>query len=356
MKIIHLTTFLDFGGIERKKENLSGWRDDNEWIFVAINKGGAASNKIAANGKQVLSLQLPYKIPNFKTILALYRLFKKEKPDIVHNAGAEANFHGAIAARLAGVPNVICEEIGIPNHSKLAKYAFRLIYRNVNYVVGESEIVVQNLRNNYNIPEHKLKKIYNFIKPDVTQESAPQEGTDRKAIRVISVARLVAVKNIELSLRVIARLIKEGTPVYFDILGDGPLMDKLSALCKVLDIEPFVKFHGYIEQPKEYMYQSDIFLLTSNHEGFSNALLEAMYCKLPCISTRVGGAIDCIQEGVSGFLVNTGDEDDLYIKLRNLIAMNGADRKLIGENAHQRVTQMFSLPGHIHELYKIYKK
>lgn len=92
MKIIHLTTFLDFGGIERKKENISSWKDDNEWIFVAINKGGVAEEKIKANCKNVICLGLPYKIPALKTILALSKVFRELKPDVIHASGAEASF------------------------------------------------------------------------------------------------------------------------------------------------------------------------------------------------------------------------------------------------------------------------
>ena len=49
MKIIRLTTFLDFGGIESKMANLPSFTDDNEWLFCSIGKGGFAANKIAQN-------------------------------------------------------------------------------------------------------------------------------------------------------------------------------------------------------------------------------------------------------------------------------------------------------------------
>ena len=51
MKIIRLSTFLDFGGIESKMANLSSWNDENDWLFVAIGKGGEAEKKIKSNNK-----------------------------------------------------------------------------------------------------------------------------------------------------------------------------------------------------------------------------------------------------------------------------------------------------------------
>ena len=91
MKIIRLTTFLDFGGIESKMANLATHSDDNKWIFCALNKGGFAEKKIVQNKKEVVCFNASYSIPSFRTILKLYFYFKKQKPDVVHCAGSEAN-------------------------------------------------------------------------------------------------------------------------------------------------------------------------------------------------------------------------------------------------------------------------
>ena len=80
MKIIRLSTFLDFGGIETKMVNLSHYNDtENEWIFAAIGKGGVAEERILKNNKRTTILNLNYKIPSLKTIWQLYIYLKKEK-------------------------------------------------------------------------------------------------------------------------------------------------------------------------------------------------------------------------------------------------------------------------------------
>ena len=125
MKIIRLSTFLDFGGIESKMVNLSTYKDvENDWVFVAINKGGVAAKKIAENGKRVVCLNLGYRIPDLITVFKLFLFLRKEKPDVLHTSGAEANFFGFLAGKMAGTKNIVTEEIGIPHHSQKAKKIF----------------------------------------------------------------------------------------------------------------------------------------------------------------------------------------------------------------------------------------
>ena len=127
MKIIRLTTLLDFGGQERQyisfvEDRMSDI--ENEYIFAAIGHGGYAENYIREKGFKVKIFNSKPNISNIINIWILYKWFLETKPDIVHTAAAEANFHGVIAAKLARIKVVIAEEIGMPNHSNKAKLIF----------------------------------------------------------------------------------------------------------------------------------------------------------------------------------------------------------------------------------------
>lgn len=102
-------------------------------------------------------------IPSLQAIISLYRLFKKDKPDLVYTRGAEANFHGLIAARLAKVPVRIGEEIGISNHEKKAKMMFKLAYRSTNKVIGISSAFTSWLIESGEVSEYKAVKVYNHV-------------------------------------------------------------------------------------------------------------------------------------------------------------------------------------------------
>src|SRR5690606_14567094 len=99
MKIIRLSTFLDFGGVETRLANISHFQDENEWLFVTLNREGKAAETIKANHKKLINLNAKPSIYSFTTFLKVYKTLKKEKPDVIHTSGAEANFHGILAAK-----------------------------------------------------------------------------------------------------------------------------------------------------------------------------------------------------------------------------------------------------------------
>lgn len=352
MKIIRLSTLLDFGGIESKMTNLSTYNDDNEWIFCSIGKGGIASNQIKSNLKKVECFAISYKIPSINTIYKLYKYFKKEKPNVVHCSGSEANFHGIIAAKLSQIPIIIAEEIGIPCHSKMAIKIFNVIYKLAGFVVGESQIVIENLKNQYSISESKLKVISNFtLFSDLGKNSS---NNDTNEFLVLSVSRLELVKNIEGVINVIYKLIHENYKIKYKIVGDGSSKTALINLVKKLNLENDVEFVGFQDNPNQYYQETNLFVLNSFSEGFSNSLLEAMYHKKPVISTNVGAASEIINEGINGWIIPVDNEIELYNKIKTCLLLDKEKRTLIGNNAHETVIKKFSLQSHIDALLQLY--
>jgi glycosyltransferase involved in cell wall biosynthesis len=352
MKIIRLSTFLDFGGIESKMANLATHSDTNQWIFCAIGKGGIAEKKIHSNNKQVICFQLPHKIPSLKTIWKLYLYFKKQKPDVVHSSGAEANFHGVLAAKLANIPVIIAEEIGIPNHNKKAKLLFSWIYRLANYVVGESQSVIDHLKKNYTIETQKLKVVSNFALFSEVKTTNKNDVDD--VFRIVSVSRLEPVKNIEGIIRVVHQLKKENLKIEYTIVGDGSAKEDILSLLNKLDLQQQVHLAGYQENTHDYYCNCDLYVLNSYSEGFSNSLLEAMYLKRPSITTNVGAAQELITSRKNGWIINVDDDTDLLEKIKECYLLNINSRNEMGEKAHQSIVQNYSLQAHIASLVSLY--
>jgi glycosyltransferase involved in cell wall biosynthesis len=98
---------------------------------------------------------------------------------------------------------------------------------------------------------------------------------------------------------------------------------------------------------------SDVFCLPSRSEGFSNALLEAMACALPCVATRVGGNAEAIEDGVSGFLVAPQDPDLIADRLLRLLRQPEAGRHM-GQAARQRVEEKFTVEAMMANLTAVY--
>lgn len=350
MKIIRLSTFLDFGGIESKMTNLSSFNDANEIIFCAIGKGGIAEKNILKNKKEVICFELPHQIPSFKTILKLYKFFKQRKPDVVHCSGAEANFHGVIAAKLANVRVIISEEIGISSQSKKAKLIFNFVYKLSDFVLGESKNVIDHLKINYKIKNEKLKVVQNFTL--FTKFENNVEKSKNFFLNIVSVSRLEPVKNIEGIINTLFRLKSENYKFKYRIVGDGSLKENLTDLIDKLSLENEIELIGFQANPVDCYLKSDLFLLNSRTEGFSNSLLEAMYFKKIVISTDVGNAKEMIENGKNGFIIEK--EEDLFEKIKFVFNLQKNEIEKIQNQAHQTIVKNFSIESHVNNLYKIY--
>jgi glycosyltransferase involved in cell wall biosynthesis len=150
------------------------------------------------------------------------------------------------------------------------------------------------------------------------------------------------VKGIDVFIRAAGRVRAEFPGALFLILGaphDPATYAELCDLVKALGLEENVRFVADIEDVYPVLQQTDVFCMLSRSEGLSNALLEAMACGLPCVTTRVGGNPELIRDGVNGFLVESGDDAAAAERLLQLLrcpaqaqAMGGQSRLLVEES------------------------
>lgn len=353
MKILRLSTFLDFGGVETRLANISHVQDDHDWVFICMNREGKAAKIIRENNKKLINLKVKPSIYSLGTFWSIYQTIKKEKPDVIHTSGAEANFHGILAAKLAGVSKIIGEEIGTPNHSKKAQLIFSFVYQFADFVVGNSQAVLDVVHRLDKVPKRKLVQIDNPILFKDLSTYIRNKPLDE--FQMLMISRLEPVKNIEGMINVLKQLKhKTYLNVKLIIAGNGQSESALKKQVKDLKLKDSVEFAGFINDPYPYLLSSDLYILNSHSEGFSNSLVEAMYSKTPSLSTDVGAAPEIIEEGINGFLTPANDEEALYDKLKTIIALPKEKLREIGVAGHEKIVKNFSLENHVHELMKIY--
>ena len=161
-------------------------------------------------------------------------------------------------------------------------------------------------------------------------------------IRLIFVGRLMPQKACDQLIRACALLRKAGVDFSLSIVGDGPLMDKLSGLVDGLELADRITFEGYHSVPLERMEESDILLLPSLHEGMSNVLLEAISIGLPIVATDVGAAKKQVGSYGEQFLCKPSDPACLAEKIQ-LLADDPKLRKEYGAYLYQRGHEMFAI-------------
>ena len=136
---------------------------------------------------------------------------------------------------------------------------------------------------------------------------------------IVSVGRLMEVKNHEMLIRSFGKLHKQFPDYTLTIYGEGPNRGNLELLINRLSLNDSVFLPGATKDIFNSIKSAELFVFTSNYEGMPNALLEAMCLGLPVVSTKVAGATDLIKHEENGYLVEVGNEDELVSVMQYLL-------------------------------------
>jgi glycosyltransferase involved in cell wall biosynthesis len=352
--VFNIFTSLDFGGVESHAEILAKSQNSKVFshFFVALNSGGSIEQSIREIGSEVFVLNKSSKIPSFKTIIYLISFFKAHKPDIVHAKGAEACFHALISAFIAGVPVRIGEEIGIPNHSKLAKLIFKLVYLCANKVVAISDAVASWLVLNKEVPAKKVIRIYNPV--DFKQANVENSFTNQ-TFKIGFVGRLEPVKNPLVLVEVVANLKAKGIKVDLEFLGDGSLKQKIEKLAIKLEVIDQITLHGFQEKPENYIVNCDLYIQPSISEGFGIAIVEAMGLGVPVIASSVGGVPEIIDDGKTGWLLPDVTAETITKAVDLARNLESSCLKGVGIAGKRSVVDRFTIEKYMNNLDSLYE-
>jgi glycosyltransferase involved in cell wall biosynthesis len=139
------------------------------------------------------------------------------------------------------------------------------------------------------------------------------------AVDIITVCRLVPVKRIDLFLEAV-RVIKDTIPgVAAIVVGDGPLLGSLIDLAKELGVDENVSFVGHQNNVEEWLRKAKVFVLTSDSEGLSLSMMEAMMCGLPAVVSHVGDLGNLVVDGINGYLVGERNPERFAALINNVL-------------------------------------
>jgi len=169
------------------------------------------------------------------------------------------------------------------------------------------------------INANKTKIIYNNINTPRTVTSGDVDKIKFDERKVIGfVGTLFAKdKGVEVLIRAFEKVLKNIKNIRLVIVGDGPDKDYLSNLCTSLNIQDYVTFTGYLENPFPYLKSFDVYVLPSLHEGFNLSILEALYCDNVVLGSRVGGTPEALL--YDELLFDPLSIDELAFKINNLV-------------------------------------
>lgn len=174
--------------------------------------------------------------------------------------------------------------------------------------------------------------------------------------KIISTGSLIWRKGYEYALMAVKSLIDANLAVSYTIAGDGPEKQRVLYTIEDLNLQEHVSLAGKIppEKVREYLRASDVFLLSSLSEGISNAVLEAMACGLPVVTTDSGGMREAVTDGVEGFVVPVRDPESMAGRIKTL-ASGPSKMKHFEEAARKKVMERFRLDRQIKQFAEMFE-
>lgn len=249
---------------------------------------------------------------------------KNFHPDILMSFATRINLFTIIAKAFIKVPLIISErnDPKADTRGHLAKMMIPFLYPLADKIVFQTEYAkscfTKHIRENGVI-------IYNPI-------AVMSKASDEKAKKIVNVGRLDVQKNQRLLIRAFARISEKYPDYILQIYGEGKLREELQQLIEELGLTEKVFLMGNILDIHEKIRDAEMFVLSSDYEGLSNALLEALLMGIPCISTTCAGSTEIINDGENGLLVPINDIYALTEAMMKLIEDKELAKKL-GENA-----------------------
>ncbi len=334
------------------------------------------------------------------TIWKLYRLFKREQPDVVHTHTAKAGTVGRSAGLLYRwlTPTTL---IGRPRHcyfvhtyhghifhgyyGKLKTRVFLLVEKLLARLITSRIVVVSEqqrdeIHGTFGVGRPEQFRVIplgldlgSFAEPEKRRQIFRDELRVQDAeVLVGIVGRLTAIKNHELFLQAVSKFKAArgigNAAVKFVIIGDGNLRESLEAATAALGLREDVIFVGSRKDPENFYAGLDVVALTSKNEGTPLTLIEAMANGIPVISTAVGGVVDLLGERDSkagpethyqicrrGVSVVPNDPDAFAAGLEPLVC-DASLRKELGARGREFVGGHYSLERLLDDIRAMYRE
>lgn len=290
-----------------------------------------------------------------RRLLNLVKALKRHPVDILQSAHFYTNLYGAVAGRITRTRDIGAVRSNLQHEFRANGLMGRWQLGLPRHLIVNSELARQRAIARDVRPD-RIDLVKNAVDLQGLRRKTPCNECD-STIRILFAGRLVKEKRPDIFLQVVNEVINklQPRPVRAIIAGDGPLMSELESLATSLGMDrERLEFLGECSEMGAVYQRADMLVMTSEHEGTPNVLLEAMACGLPVISTSVGGVPDILAEG-RGLLVASGDKEGLKAAVFSL-ASNASLRAQLGERGFQYVSRSHSLTALGQHLIGIYER
>jgi glycosyltransferase involved in cell wall biosynthesis len=356
-------TKLDRGGAEQHLLRVLPELIAKEYAvtLVTMRGGGALEDEFFKKGVKVVSpnTKFPLMLQRLHSALILFWMMLRRKIDIVHFFLPEAYVIGGLVSTLTGFNCCVMSRRSLndyqANHPVAAKIE-RWLHQRMRFVIGNSTAVIDQLEKE-GVLKSQLKLIHNGVMQHqpccekISEKLKAELCVTQGALVFVIVANLIPYKGHEDLLPALWQA-KNDLPDDWVLLcvgrDDGLAVD-LKRSAEKYGLSDNIRWLGERNDIQEILCLSDIGLLCSHQEGFSNSLLEYMSAGLPVIATDVGGNRDAVIDLITGILVPPNFPEKLSMAITKM-ALDKKNRVEMGEEGKKIASGQFNIKRCI-ELY-----
>lgn len=295
---------------------------------------------------------------------------KKHEIDVVHTHDFYTNIFGMAGAALARVPVRIASRRESAVRPAKQRLVERSAYRVAHAVVANCEEVRQQLIKE-GVPARKVRTIYNGLDPARIQVAHADRKEILTSLNLPQSARFVTImanmrahvwkpepacyKDHPTFLRAAQQVSERVPEAAFIVAGEGELKEQTQEFARDLGIADRTFFIGRCQNVGAVLSISDVCVLSSRAEGFSNAILEYMAAGRPVVATDVGGAREAIVDGETGHIVAPGDHERMAQHIISLL-LDPQHARSMGASGQRVVNEKFSCLRQLQNVESLYNE
>jgi glycosyltransferase involved in cell wall biosynthesis len=328
-------------------------------VAISLNKG-TLTDRIAQLGVNTIIVD-ESKYSFIRIFFKLLATLKVTKAHLIHSHRYKENLLAFILSRFLNRPALVSTLHGLPEKhtektslkTRVAGIINKLILKKYfdKTVVVSREMAIF-IEREWGFAPKRIAIIHNGL----SLNTFPPKERENDLITIGSAGRFFPVKDYSLMVEVAYELIKKyKCKVRFVLAGDGPLAHTLEQMIKERGLNDCFALPGFLEDLDNFYQSLSIYLNTSLHEGIPMSILEAMAYGLPVIAPKVGGIPEMIDDGISGFLIDSRNPLDFAEKCLKLIHDKNLRLKM-GADARKKIEDKFSFQNMAKSYYKMYKE
>lgn len=284
-------------------------------------------------------------LTDMKLLMSYFRMEVTLKPDLVITYTIKPNVYGGLVSRILRIP--YAENItGLGTTfqtdnliKKLVCFLYKISSKHANVVFFENEGNKQIFLDNHLIREEQACRL-NGAGVNLEEYPYTEYPDENEPIRFLFIGRVMKEKGVDELFEAARRIKKEYPDVLFDIVG--PMEDEYDSVLKKLEEDGIITYYGYQKDVRPFIARCHCFVLPSWHEGMANTLLEAGAMGRPLITSRIHGCMEAVEDGKSGYLCKSQDEDSLYQIMKRFIKFPHEIKKTMGSMGRKRMESNFN--------------